>query len=309
MSASSCSLAKRLLGSLLLMPATCIWAAEGGSTEYIGGFAGFAAGYVPPVPGWYFADDLYYYDASISALAVNGKVALNVSTTVVFDIAELMTVTDLKILGGNYAAAIALPIGNVKVDVGINPLGIRGSTSTFGIGDAILIPALVGWHAGNWHTAYALSVFCPTGEYDPNKALNLSKNFWAIDNAYSASYLTATGLDLSGSLGYTVNFENSRTHYKSGDVVHLDLAFGQNLSKELKVGIVGYAVIQVSGDSGSGANLGSFESNIYGAGPAVGYSTKIGATDLSMQLRWYREFEEKNHLEGNGVYLTLALKL
>jgi hypothetical protein len=309
MSARSCSVVMRLLGSLLLMPAPCVWAAEGGSTEYIGGFAGFAAGYVPPLPGMYFADDVYYYDASISALAVNGKTVLNVSTQVVFNIAELLDVTKLKILGGNYAVAFALPIGNVKVDVGSPAVGIARSVSTFGLGDSIVIPALVGWHAGNWHTSYALSVFCPTGKYDPNQALNLSKNFWAIDNAYSASYLTQTGFDLSGSLGYTVNFENSRTHYKSGDVMHLDLAVGQNLSKELKVGIVGYAVVQVTGDSGSGATLGSFESNIYGAGPAFGYSAKVAETDLSLQLRWYREFQAKNHLAGDGVYLTVALKL
>jgi hypothetical protein len=31
------------------------------------------------------------------------------------------------------------------------------------------------------------------------------------------------------------------------------------------------------------------------------------AADL--QLRWYREFDGKNHLEGNTIYLTAALKL
>jgi hypothetical protein len=299
----------RILAAALALPPTGAWAAEGGSTEYLGGFTGFAAGYVPPAPGVYFANDLYFYDGNISALAVNGKVALNVSTDLVFEVPEFTAVTKLKILGGDYGAAIAVPIGYVNIDVGIHPVGIDRSASTAGFGDAILVPALIGWHTGNWHTAYVLSVFCPIGRYDPNDALNLSKNFWAIDNAYSVSFLTPTGLDLSGSLGYTVNFENGQTHYKSGDVMHLDLAFGQNLSKEFKIGIGAYAVVQVSGDSGSGATLGSFESNIYGAGPVLGYTAKIGDSDISLQLRWYREFEAKNHLEGDGVYLTAALKL
>jgi hypothetical protein len=294
---------------LMLLPLSGAWAAEGGSTEYIGGFTGFAAGYVPPTAGTYFANDVYFYHGSTSALAVNGRVALDVSTDVAFEIAQLSVVTQHQFLGGNYSFALAVPLGYVNVDVGINPLGVDRSASTFGFGDLIAVPALISWHAGNWHSSLALSVFCPTGQYDRNQAINLSKNFWAIDAAYSGSYLTQTGLDLSASLGYTVNFENSATHYKSGDVLHLDLALGQNLTRKLKVGVVGYAVVQVSADSGSGATLGAFESDIYGVGPALGYMLKAGKSDVSLQLRWYHEFDAKNHLSGDGVYLTAALQL
>jgi hypothetical protein len=286
-----------------------IWAAEGGSTEYLGGFTGFAAGYVPPQAGTYLTNDLYFYEGRTSALAVNGRIALNVSADIYLDIAQLSVVTQQTFLGGNYAFGLAVPLGYASVDVGLNPIGIERSANTFGFGDVILVPAAVGWHSGNWHTSLTLSVFAPSGQYDQNQAVNLSKHFWAIDGAYSASYLTMTGLDLSGSLGYTTNFENLTTHYKSGDVVHLDVALGQNLTKEFKVGLIGYAVVQVTDDSGSGATLGAFKSNIYGAGPALSYASKIDQSDVSVQLRWYREFDAKNHLEGNAVYLTAALKL
>jgi len=184
-----------------------------------------------------------------------------------------------------------------------------GFIPTSTLGDSILVPAVIGWHSGNWHTNLALSVFAPTGQYDQNQAINLSKNFWAIDGSYSASFLTETGFDMSGCLGYTVNFENPSTHYKSGDVAHLDLAVGQNLTEQWKVGVGGYAVVQVTGDSGSGATLGSFESDIYAVGAVLGYSAKFGQTDADLQLRWYHEFDAQNHLEGNAIYLTAALKL
>jgi hypothetical protein len=298
----------RLLGALLLLP-TCAWAAEGGTTEYLGGFTGFAAGYLPPEAGVYYSDDLYFYSASTSVLAVNGRAALDVSADVYLNVAQVSVVTHTSILGGDYAFGVALPLGYVSMNVGINPIGVEGSADTFGLGDVILVPAAIGWHQGNWHTSLTLSVFAPWGQYNENQAVNLSKHFWAIDGAYSASYLTPTGLDLSGSLGYTTNFENPTTHYKSGDVAHLDVALGQNLTKQFKVGLVGYAVVQVTDDSGSGAILGAFKSNIYGAGPALFYAARVGASDVSMQLRWYREFDAKNHLEGNAVYLTAALKL
>jgi len=303
------NLGRRLAATLMLSLPACAWGAEGASTEYVGGFTGFAAGYVPTDPGTYLANYLYYYNGSTAAVAVNGKVALNVSTSVYIEIPQLTYITKLTLFGGNYGFGIAVPVGYVNVEVGINPVGVDRSASTFGLGDSILVPAVVGWHSGNWHTNFALSVFAPTGQYDQNQAINLSKHFWAIDGSYSASFLTDTGFDLSGCLGYTVNFENPTTHYKSGDVVHLDLAVGQNLSKQWKAGLGGYAVVQITGDSGSGATLGSFESDIYALGAILGYSAKLGQSDVDLQLRWYREFDAKNHLEGNAIYLTAALKL
>jgi hypothetical protein len=294
--------------AMLLLPA-CGLAAEGASTEYVGGFAGFAAGYVPPESGTYLGNYLYYYNGDTAAVAVNGKVALDVSSSAFFEIAQLTSITKFTLLGGTYGFGIAVPLGYVNADVGINPVGVDRSASTVGLGDSILVPAVLGWHSGNWHTNLAVSVFAPTGQYDREQAINLSKHFWAIDGSYSASFLTQTGFDLSACLGYTVNSENSTTHYKSGDVVHLDLAIGQNLTREFKVGLGGYAVVQVTADSGSGATLGSFESDIYALGPLLGYSAKVGQSDVELQLRWYHEFDAKNHLEGNGVYLTAALKL
>jgi hypothetical protein len=300
---------RRVAATLVLSLPSCVWGAEGASTEYVGGFTGFAAGYVPTDPGTYLANYLYYYNGSTAAVAVNGKVALNVSTSVYFEIPQITYITKLTLFGGNYGFGIAVPVGYVSVDVGITPVGIDRSASSFGLGDSILVPAIVGWHSGNWHTNLALSVFAPTGQYDQNQAMNLSKHFWAIDGSYSASFLTQTGFDMSACLGYTVNFENPTTHYKSGDVVHLDLAVGQNLTKQLKVGLGGYAVVQVTGDSGSGATLGSFESDIYALGAILGYSAQLGQSDVDLQLRWYREFDARNHLEGNAIYLTAALKL
>jgi hypothetical protein len=82
------SFAGRVAATLVLSLPACVWGAEGASTEYVGGFTGFAAGYVPTDPGTYLANYLYYYNGSTAAVAVNGKVALNVSTSV-YGIAKL----------------------------------------------------------------------------------------------------------------------------------------------------------------------------------------------------------------------------
>src|SRR5215471_18128983 len=79
-----------LLMLLIVRPAS---GAEGASTEYIGGYTGFAAGYVPPDPGTYFGGYLYFYSGSTSAVAVNGHAALDVSTDVYFAISQFTRVT------------------------------------------------------------------------------------------------------------------------------------------------------------------------------------------------------------------------
>jgi hypothetical protein len=297
------------LGVLLLLASVGARAAEGGSTEYLGGYTAFAAGYVPPDPGAYLTSELYYYDASISRVAFHGRLAVTVGTDMYFDTLQWTQVTSHTLLGGSFGFGLALPFGYDQVRASLQPVNIKRSTSAFGLGDLVLVPGFLGWHSGDWYANFALSVYAPTGEYDPNQPLSLSRHFWALDSAFSGSLLTDWGFDLSASLGYTVNWENPDTQYKSGDVVHLDLALGQYLSHHFKVGLVGYAVVQVTPDSGSGAILGPFESDVYAAGAALEYDTKLRAREMSLQLRWYREFAAQNHLAGNALYLTLDLQL
>jgi hypothetical protein len=70
-----------------------------------------------------------------------------------------------------------------------------------------------------------------------------------------------------------------------------------------------FGVVKETTDTGAGARVGPFESAIYALGVILGYSAKLGQTDVDLQLRWYREFDAQNHLEGNAIYLTAALKL
>ena len=52
----------------------------------------------------------------------------------------------------------------------------------------------------------------------------------------------------------------------------------QFLSKQLFIGVVGYVYQQLTGDSGSGTELGDFKSRVFGVGPQIGYLFPIGTT-------------------------------
>jgi hypothetical protein len=106
---------------------------------------------------------------------------------------------------------------------------------------------------------------------------NLGTNHWSVDAGGGYTYLDAKkGHEFSIVAGFTYNFENPDTDYKNGIDSHVDWAASQFLNEPLHVGVVGYYYYQLTGDSGAGAKLGSFESRVGGIGPQVGYFFPVG---------------------------------
>ena len=101
--------------------------------------------------------------------------------------------------------------------------------------------------------------FAPTGDYDKTSLANTSLNHWAIMSRLAATYFDPkTGWEATGAAIYTVNWENPATDYETGNILNLEGAVTKNFGP-LGIGVVSYAMIQTTGDSGSGARLGSFE--------------------------------------------------
>ncbi|MFW9847112.1 MAG: transporter [Candidatus Thorarchaeota archaeon] len=107
------------------------------------------------------------------------------------------------------------------------------------------------------------------------------------------------------------NQENPDTDYESGTQVHLDGTLAQHfpLAGTLAgLGVSGFYYQQVSADSGDGASFGDFKARSVGAGPVFSLDGKIGDLDLIGELKWLHEFDTKNRLEGDTVFLKAVLK-
>ena len=70
----------------------------------------------------------------------------------------------------------------------------------------------------------------------------------------------------------SLTFTPPMTAYETGNILNLEGAVTKNFGP-LGVGVVSYAMIQTTGDSGSGARLGSFNLRVYGVGPIVSFTT------------------------------------
>ena len=108
-------------------------------------------------------------------------------------------------------------------------------------------------------------------------------------------------------IGYFCITENDDTDYQNGQELDLDVVFNQFLSETFAIGLHGFYLKQIAGDSGSGALLGDFKAEAAGIGPALLWSTKIGSQDGLIIAKWLHEFHAENRLEGNPIFLGFAV--
>jgi hypothetical protein len=131
----------------------------------------------------------------------------------------------------------------------------------------------------------------PSGRYDVGFNPNIGLNHPGIDTgpAFTWTDKTWTQLQFDGSAGFTLNFENDATEYKTGNEFHFEWAIGRKFGKGLMLGVAGCDYRQVTSDSGPGAVLGPFKSRIDAIGPALNCTTTIGKTPVIFDLRHYEE--------------------
>lgn len=298
------------LGAAALLPLAAS-AAEGGQSPYQKGYTDSLAGVLPPYPGVYMRNDVIYYSGSADTSVLGGRVAAGIDVESVANAAAFSIVTERKVLGGQYAFAFALPLANADIKASVTgPLGNTFSESddTFGVGDVIVSPVVLGWHNGKVHSNFNVSVYLPTGEYTAGALANLSKNYPSLQFQGAVTWMDPqSGWALSGAATYLFNAENQTTDYRTGQLLHFDGAVTKAFG-EWRLGAVGYAMIQTTGDSGAGAKLGDFKSEVYGAGPFVSYDAKIGERPVTFLLKWYHEFGAENTFEGDTVTAAFAFK-
>ena len=321
-------------------------AAENASGWYLLGTKASMAGFTPP-PGTYFVDVNLYYEGDargasavgvalrdISPAARNlniaGELVLEtkskVEGKVYYNLPSFLWVAPGKVLGGNVGFGAVIPIGTKEVNFDlvtletlklgppINRTFQRGQSfseddSSTDFGDPVL-NALIGWHEGNWHWNLSALVNVPIGPWSNSSSSNISFNHWGLDTTAAITWLDPNiGFEISVAPGFTFNWENPDTDYKTGTEFHVEFALLQHFSPKFAAGIAGFHYQQVTGDSGAGAVLGDFEGRVTALGPVVTYNFNLGKIPVSTQLTWMHDFDVENRLEGNLGLLTISLPL
>ena len=303
--------------TLALAPLSTARADEGGVAFWLSGsYSSFAA--VPQDPGWYLPVSLYYYDGSASGsrtLPRGNTLNLGLSTQAAIAFFTPTWVPNEKWFGGQPSFSLTFGYGWNKVNADLSvstALGTatRNASDTDEGGTDLFPQAQIAWNSGlnNW-MVYVMGGL-PVGSYSSTRLANIGIGHSAIDMGGAYTYLnTKTGLEASATLGFTYNMMNTSTNYQNGVDSHLDWAVSQFLSEHFQVGLAGYVYYQLTGDSGSGNHVGSFESKVAAVGPEVGYTFTVCGQQWYFNLRGYWEFWAENRVQGYAVFATLNIPL
>jgi hypothetical protein len=331
------------VAAIVLAPAIMVFsqralADEGGVSFWVPGFFGSLAA-TPQQPGWSLATVDYHTSVSAGgnvALAREfqiGQVPGNITATARLN-ASVNGTGDLGFVIPSYVFATPVLGGQASVSL-VGAYGVVGTTlagqlsgtitgpgggsipfmrsdsisdTTWGFGD--LIPQFaLRWNAGVNNYMTYITGDIPVGAYQSDRLSNLGLGHGAIDVGGGYTYFNpATGHEFSGVLGFTYNFINPATQYQSGVDLHFDWGASQFLTKQVQVGLVGYAYQEIGCDSGSGDHVGCFQSQVFGIGPQFGYIFPLSQTLQGyINLKAYAEFGGSDRPTGWNTWLTFVI--
>ena len=295
-----------------------------------GAFGSLAA--TPLVPGWSLG--AIYLHSSVSGggdVAASRAIRFPNGRTNNLTInlqAEIKAKVDIGVLSPGYVFATPVLGGQLAINVlalygrqqanldatvtgSLGPIGFATersvSQSLSAFGDVFVQPTLR-WNQGvHNYMVYGMANI-PVGAYDSSRLVNLGLGHWAVDAGGGYTYFNPqTGNEFSVVSGLTYNFKNPYLDYQNGIEWHLDWGASHFVTKQVHIGLVGYAYQQITGDSGSGATLGDFKSRILGIGPQIGFLFPVGDKQGYLNLKGYKEFAPEHRADGWNVWLTFAI--
>lgn len=162
----------------------------------------------------------------------------------------------------------------------------------------------------------------PTGDYEATRRANPGYgNFFTFRPSFQYAFI-GDGWDLAGRAVLSFNTRNKDNGYFSGHMFNFDWQAMAFVSEDVRVGLQGYFVRQLSADTqklggfstARQAELGGYKAMVDGnkasvnaAGPAVAWIRNGG--EFMLEGKLMREFNARNRTEGQAFWLTLSKPL
>lgn len=179
-----------------------------------------------------------------------------------------------------------------------------------GLGDIILCPLWLAWHTEVFHFLLSFDVVTPTGRYDKNELVNIGNNHWTFEPLFSVTAVLPGGFDLNVNLLYDINWKNNdfidprtmkETTYKAGQAFHADYAFGYEITRNQRIGVVGYYWKDITDDKIGGQEISDSRGQVFSFGPA--YSLNWNKAIISLKTQF--ETAVKNRPQGTMSWLRI----
>jgi hypothetical protein len=225
-------------------------------------------------------------------------------------------VTNLKILGANYAFVVFPSFADNKLEVPI--LGLEQPSKT-GFGDLYVQPIQLGWRQKQADFLAGLGLFIPTGRYDPDASDNLGLGMWSFElfAGTTVFFDQAKSWNLATTAFFETHTKKQGTDIKVGDLLTLEGGLGKSfLDGGLNVGVAYYAQWKLSHDD-IGEDLRAAlgvdqlpKHRVFGFGPDVtvpiATKKKLIAT---LNGRFFWETGARTTLQGRTLVVTATFPI
>jgi hypothetical protein len=252
-------------------------------------------------PGWLVETSVIGYHANSFRDANGEDLSGQNRATAVSSLTHIAWISNYKLLGGFYGAEVVIPFAGLDVDTDFGPNGRER-----GLGDVVVGPLFIQWSDSTlWGMPYFHRVnfdfILPTGEYRRNSSLNVGSNVYSFNPYYAFTLVPSDRWEVSARLHYLWNSENPHpfsalgaNDSQPGQAVHLNVAASYEVVRNLRLGLSGYALRQVTDDQVDGVHQSRSKELVIGFGPGLKYTR--GA--LSVYLNTYYETAAENRFEG-----------
>jgi hypothetical protein len=196
---------------------------------------------------------------------------------------------------------------NVHFDVQTPNGPVHRQSSASGTADALLGPALLGWHGEHLHQIAGVEFFLPTGHFDKTKLANQGRDYYAIAPAYFFTWFPNDATEVSGNLFYLINTKNHDTNYRSGNELSFDYGLSYALTPTWQLGASGYLYKQIADDKQGGLVVGDGNrGRAVAIGPFLRYHVE---RNWGLTLKWQHEALVENKTRGDRLFLQFAYRL
>ena len=252
-------------------------------------------------PGWLVEELVTYYHANQFRDYEGRERPGSNQLTAMSAVTHVAWISNFKIFDGWYGAEILVPVGQLDFKTEFGP-----KDRDDGLGDISVSPFFLQWPE---YKLFGMPFFqrldllfkLPTGDYSRHSAVNVGSNVYSFNPYYAFTLVPASRLELSSRIYYLWNSENDAPFYRlradnsqPGQAVHANVAVSYEVLKDLRLGVAGYALQQLTDDKVDGDDQAHSRERVFGLGPGLKYKLD----SWMMYLNSYKEFGAENRPEG-----------
>jgi hypothetical protein len=216
-----------------------------------------------------------------------------------------------KFLGAYPGVEVLIPFAHIQ-----NSFSVPGSGSDSGPGDLTVAPFLQ-WSPPNFtkgavSVRVALQISAPTGDYHASDAVDTGHGSWQLSPYVATTWRITDRWELSGRLiddwsgvvdGMDANATPARL--RAGNFLVLNASMSYPLAPQLRAGVGGYMLRQISPSTSNGQNVPQSLQSVNALGPVTLWNFRR----CNLLFAAYREFGAKNRPEGVSANVRFQLFL